>query len=42
MRPKGLGVVQGGCDYAKMRAEVESKRDKGGLKCNAFLKLHIV
>lgn len=30
LRPKGLGVVQGGFDYATMKAKVESKKDKGG------------
>ncbi len=30
LRPKGLGVVQGGFDYAMTKAEVESIKDKGG------------
>lgn len=30
LRPKGLGVVQGGFDYTTMKAKVESRRDKGG------------
>lgn len=29
LRPKGLGVVQGGFDYAKMKVKVERKTDKG-------------
>lgn len=29
LRPKGLGVVQGGFDYAIMKAKVESTKDKG-------------
>ena len=29
LRPKGLGVVQGGFDYAKIKAKVASKKDKG-------------
>lgn len=29
-RPKGLGVVQGGFDYAMTKAESKKKKDKGG------------
>lgn len=29
LRPKGLGVVQGGLDYAKMKVKVECKKAKG-------------
>lgn len=46
LRPKGLGVVQGGFDYAIMKAKVESTKDKGVFlshnkeKCKKKKQLH--
>lgn len=32
LRPQGVGVAQGGSNYAKMKVKVERKKDRGWVK----------
>lgn len=32
LRPQGVGVAQGGFDYAKRKVKVERKKDRGWVK----------